>query len=200
MRLNQFRVLPAMVAVLAFPGLAETPETEFSSNRNIAILNRAMISGPSTASSIAKRTIGKSNVPVTLSDNIYATLCTVTITPGDGEVLIVGHAVLTNSDYNASGGRKNNIASRTAIRILQPDGSHAGVVDGGSGPLVDEVNVLTGGWLTVQPILYDHPKAGVSITDEVAAVTSYHPNYGSGVLIANNYSNPCYISATEFTK
>jgi hypothetical protein len=133
-----------------------------------------------------------------LVDNIYATLCTVTITPAGGEVLIVGHAVLNNIEYSFLDTGKNNIAARTAIRILEA-GSHLAVVDGGSGPPVDELDVVFGRWLTVQPILYDYPKAGAPVTYEVAAVTSYHPSYASGLLVANNNSNPCYITATEFT-
>ena len=38
------------------------------------------------------------------------------------------------------------------------------------------------------------------ITYEVATLTFYHPSYGSGKLVGNNYSNPCYITVTEFLK
>lgn len=52
----------------------------------------------------------------------------------------------------------------------------------------------------MQPFVYYRPPAGIPVTFEVAAVTSYHPDYRSGILIANDNQNPCYVSATEFTK
>jgi hypothetical protein len=149
---------------------------------------------------IVKRTMGKNNTAVNLTDNTYATLCTVTITGTGGEVLVQGHAVMNNIDYSTASTSKNNIVVRSAIRILTSPGHHTGVVDGGVGPAVDVLNVVSAQWLTVQPILYDLPPSGSPITYEVAAVTSYHPYYGSGKLVGNNASNPCYITVTEFSK
>ncbi|MES0157558.1 hypothetical protein NKJ81_28940 [Mesorhizobium sp. M0018] len=148
------------------------------------------------------RVSSSNNTPVDLVDNKYATLCEVTITPRGGDVKIEGHAVLQNLSYSydeALGSSKNNITVRAAIRILDADGHHVGVSETG-GPAVDVLNSVFAQWFTVQPMLYYRAPAGVPITFEVAAVTSYHPYYHSGKIVANNLGNPCYISATDFPK
>lgn len=147
------------------------------------------------------RNSSANNTPVILKDNLYETLCKVTIIPRGGDVKIEGHAVIQNQDYQYDGplgNSKNNITVRAAIRILDANGHHVGVSDAG-GPAADDLYSVFAQWMTVNPMLYYRAPAGVPITFEVAAVTSYHPYYHSGSLIANNLSEPCYISALDYS-
>ncbi|MDW9699280.1 hypothetical protein GOB04_17710 [Sinorhizobium meliloti] len=162
------------------------------------ISSEKVIHAPFTGETrVASRKFGSSNRPVTLNDNVYSTLCRLNIIPDGGELLIVGQAVLRNDQYNdASHG---NIVVRSAIRILDPTGHHIAISETGSPP-ADEVYSVYARWLTVHPFVYYRPPAGVPVTFEVAAVTSYHPDYRSGRLVANDNDNPCYISVSEFAK
>lgn len=192
-----FVVAAAIAGTLAN---AEEPQTLFSSDASLDVVSRASAADQATLFVIVGRFIGKSETVVNLADNTYATLCSVTVTPDNGGVLVSGQAVLWNADYSSTGGPKNNIVVRSAIRILDDSGHHVGVADGGTGSAVDVLDLVTGQWLTVQPTLFDQPATGVPVTYEVAAVTSYHPYYASGTLEANYAANPCYISVTLFKK
>ena len=171
-------------------------QSEFSSSKNVIV-------APTVGSlNILQRSFGTSNTPVPPADNLYATLCTVTISPQGGEVLVTGQAVLHNESYKydaPDNQSKNNITARSAIRILDGSGHHLGITEAG-GPTSDEVNSIHAEWLTVHPSVYYRPPPNVPITFEVAAVTSYHEYYHSGSLVANHMQMPCYISATEFSR